>query len=445
MVSVLISFSRITILAFVLVFTLIDIIQMFEFKNSEVLGSVLSTIQSVMVVLLLANTSFLLFLAKEDYIYLYLLAGQLLLFLLIGITLNKLTLPASRALINNMLFFLALSFSFLERLSDGRAIRQFVFAIISLIVATLVIVIIRQIRSIESLMFVFASIGIALLMVVSLLGKVEYGAKLSLSFGNISIQPSEFVKLSFLFFISGCIVTYKDFRGFLFASIGSAMHVLVLVLSRDLGTALIFLVTYMFLIFIAYKNYLVLILEIAVAGIGGVMAYMLFPHIQARFVAWSDPLSVVDDKGYQISQSLFAIGTGGWVGSGFTAGQPTKIPVVSKDFIFAAMAEELGTIVAICIIICLMCTCIQLFNVAYTCEDSFYMLVVSGIAIIFSIQTILNIGGVIKFIPSTGVTLPFISYGGSSLLSMFICFYIAECSNDLFYIDKGKKYDSRKK
>ena len=120
MVSVLISFSRITILAFVLVFTLIDIIQMFEFKNSEVLGSVLSTIQSVMVVLLLANTSFLLFLAKEDYIYLYLLAGQLLLFLLIGITLNKLTLPASRALINNMLFFLALSFSFLERLSDGR-------------------------------------------------------------------------------------------------------------------------------------------------------------------------------------------------------------------------------------------------------------------------------------------------------------------------------------
>ncbi|WP_051195237.1 FtsW/RodA/SpoVE family cell cycle protein [Pseudobutyrivibrio ruminis] len=445
MVSVLISFSRITILAFVLVFTLIDIIQMFEFKNSEVLGSVLSTIQLVMVVLLLSNTSLLLFLAKEDNIYLFLLAGQLLLFLLIGITLNKLSFPASRALINNMLFFLALSFSFLERLSEGRAIRQFVFAIVSMIVATLIVVAIRQIKGIESLMFVFAGIGIFLLLIVSLLGKVEYGAKLSLSFGNISIQPSEFVKLSFLFFISGCIVTYKDFRGFLYASIGSAMHVLVLVFSRDLGTALIFLVTYMFLIFIAYKNYFVLVFELAIAGIGGVLAYKLFPHIQSRFIAWTDPLSVVDDTGYQISQSLFAIGTGSWVGSGFTAGQPTKIPVVSKDFIFAAMAEELGTIVAICIIVCLMCTCIQLFNVAYTCEDSFYMLVVSGIAIIFSIQTILNIGGVIKFIPSTGVTLPFISYGGSSLLSMFICFYIAECSNDLFYIDKGRKNDARKK
>lgn len=442
MVSVLISFSRITLLAFVLTFTFIDIIQIFEFKNSEVFGSVMSTIQSVMVVLLLCNTSLILYLVREDRIYLFLLAGQLLLFALIGISLNKLTYPMSRALINNMLFFLTLSFAFLERLSQGRAIRQFVFAIVSLIISIIVIMILRQIKRIESFMYVFAAIGIILLLIVSLAGKVEYGAKLSLSFGNISIQPSEFVKLSFLFFISGCIVTYKDFRGFLFASIGAGLHVIILVLSKDLGTALIFLVAYVLLIFIAYKNYIVLGLEISVAAIGGILAYNLFPHIQSRFIAWSDPLSVVDDKGYQISQSLFAIGTGGWIGSGFTAGQPTKIPVVTKDFIFAAMAEELGTFAAICIIICLMCTCLQLFNVAFNCEESFYMLVVNGIAIIFSIQTILNIGGVIKFIPSTGVTLPFISYGGSSLLSMFICFYIAECSNDLFYIDnKGRRYD----
>ncbi|MBQ3773462.1 MAG: FtsW/RodA/SpoVE family cell cycle protein [Pseudobutyrivibrio sp.] len=442
MVSVLISFSRITLLAFVLAFTFIDIIQIFEFKNSEVFGSVMSTIQSVMVVLFLCNTSIILYLVREDSIYLFLLAGQLLLFALIGISLNKLTYPMSRALINNMLFFLALSFAFLERLSQGRAIRQFVFAIVSLIISIIVIMILRQIKRIESFMYVFAAIGIILLLIVSFAGKVEYGAKLSLSFGNISIQPSEFVKLSFLFFISGCIVTYKDFRGFLFASIGAGLHVIILVLSKDLGTALIFLVAYVLLIFIAYKNYIVLGLEISVAAIGGILAYNLFPHIQSRFIAWSDPLSVVDDKGYQISQSLFAIGTGSWIGSGFTAGQPTKIPVVTKDFIFAAMAEELGTIAAICIIICLMCTCLQLFNVAFNCEESFYMLVVNGIAIIFSIQTILNIGGVIKFIPSTGVTLPFISYGGSSLLSMFICFYIAECSNDLFYIDnKGRRYD----
>jgi len=156
-----------------------------------------------------------------------------LLFALIGISLNKLTYPMSKALINNMLFFLTLSFTFLERLSQGMAIRQFVFAIVSLIISIIVIMILRQIERIESFMYVFAAIGIILLLIVSLAGKVEYGAKLSLSFGNISIQPSEFVKLSFLFFISGCIVTYKDFRGFLFASIGAGSHVIILVLSKD--------------------------------------------------------------------------------------------------------------------------------------------------------------------------------------------------------------------
>ena len=107
-------------------------------------------------------------------------------------------------------------------------------------------------------------------------GNVEYGAKLSLSFGSISIQPSEFVKLTYLFFISGCIVTYKDMRGFLFSTIGAALHVLVLVFSKDLGTAMIFLVAYVFIIFIAYKNYIVLSLEFIVAIAGGIFAYNKF-------------------------------------------------------------------------------------------------------------------------------------------------------------------------
>ncbi|WP_051524821.1 FtsW/RodA/SpoVE family cell cycle protein [Pseudobutyrivibrio sp. MD2005] len=440
MISVLISFSRITILSFILVFTLIDLIQIFEFKLGEVVSGILTTIQAVMVVLFLINTSVILYLVKEEPTILLLLVLQLLLFAAIGLTINRLTIPPSKALINNVLLFLSMSFIFLERLGMTSAVRQFIFACGSIVVAALAVYILRNIRHIERLMFVFAGIGVLLLLLVCFMGRVEYGAKLSLTFGSISIQPSEFVKLTFLLFISGCIVTYRDFRGFMFASIGAAIHVIVLVLSKDLGTASIFLVTYLLLIFIAYKNYIVLGMELLVASVGAVYAYNKFPHIQSRFIAWSDPLSVVDDKGYQISQSLFAIGTGGWLGSGFTKGSPLKIPVVTKDFIFAAISEELGCIAAICLIICLMCTCVFLFNIAFNCNDSFYMLVTNGIAIIFSIQTILNIGGVIKFIPSTGVTLPFISYGGSSLLSMLICLYIAECSDDLFYIEKDRRY-----
>ncbi|MBE5916861.1 MAG: FtsW/RodA/SpoVE family cell cycle protein [Pseudobutyrivibrio ruminis] len=441
MVSVVISFSRITILAFIIVFTIIDLIQLFEFKLSEAVASVLSTIQVVMLVLFIVNTSGILYLVNQDYKIIMLLIFQLTLFGLIGIVLNKLTILPSKGLVNNVLLFLSLSFVFLERLSMTRAVRQLIFSMISILIAALVVFILRQIRYIERYMYWFAGIGILLLLIVRFVGVVEYGAKLSISIGSISIQPSEFVKLSYLFFISGCIVTYRDIRGFIFASIGGAAHVLVLVFSKDLGTALIFLSTYLLLIFIAYKNYVVLVLELLVATFGGLLAYNLFPHIQNRFIAWSDPLSVVDDKGYQISQSLFAIGTGGWFGSGFTKGSPLKIPVVTKDFIFAAISEELGAIVAVCLIICLMCTCVYIFNIAFQCNDSFYMLVTSGIAVVFSVQTILNIGGVIKFIPSTGVTLPFISYGGSSLLSMFICVVIAECSDDLFYIPKDRRYD----
>ncbi len=442
MISVLISFSRITLLTFIIVFTFIDLIQLFESKIGEALSQILNTIQIMMVVLFLVNSSIILFFVKEDYRIIILLVLQLILFMIIGITLNRITLPMSKALINNVMFLLSISFVFLERLNMDRALKQFAFAVLATFLSSLMILILRRIKRIQNFMFTFAAIGVLLLLIVSFIGEVEYGAKLSLSFMGLSIQPSEFVKILYLFFISGCIVTYKDFRGFLFATIGAGIHVLVLVISKDLGTALIFLTAYLFLIFIAYKNYIVLSVELFGAAIGGILAYNLFPHIQSRFIAWSDPLSDVENKGYQICQSLFAIGTGGWFGTGLTNGMPTKIPVVTKDFIFAAVSEELGAIAAVCLIAILMCTCIMFFNIAYLCDNSFYMLVTSGVGIIFAIQTILNIGGVIKFIPSTGVTLPFVSYGGSSLLSMFICLYISECSSDLIYTGKGKNiYD----
>lgn len=435
MISVLISFSRITLLTFVLIFTIIDLVSIFEFKISEITMGMLSTIQTVMVVLFMLNTSFILYLVKEDATILLLMTGQLLFYLIIGISLNKLTVPASKALTNNVFMLLSFSFVVLERLSMTKALRQFVYGIFSLVFAVIVVILLRKIKEIERTTFAFAAFGILFLILVLILGQTENGARLSIVLLGLRIQASEFVKITFLFFISGAIVLFRDYRGFFIATVGTAIHVIILALSRDLGTALIFLCAYVFLTFIAYKNYVVLSLEMIVGLVGGILAYQLFPHIQTRFVAWSDPLSVVDTKGYQISQSLFAIGTAGWVGSGFTNGSPGKIPVVTMDFIFSAISEEFGAIVAICLIIILMCMTVILFNIAYKCTDSFYMLITSGIAIIFAIQTILNIGGVIKFIPSTGVTLPFVSYGGNSLLSMIICFYLAQCSDDLFYYE----------
>jgi cell division protein FtsW (lipid II flippase) len=154
--------------------------------------------------------------------------------------------------------------------------------------------------------------------------------------------------------------------------------------------------------------------------------YFLFSHVQARVAAWQDPLSVIDDAGYQVSQSLFAIGTGGWFGLGLGQGLPEKIPVVTKDFIFAAISEEMGGIFALCLImVCLSCF-FMIMNVAMRLKDPFYRLSGVGLGTTYALQVFLTIGGVIKFIPSTGVTLPLVSYGGSSLLSTMIVFGIIQ-------------------
>ncbi|SDH45692.1 cell division protein FtsW, lipid II flippase [Pseudobutyrivibrio sp. 49] len=442
MVSVITSFSRITILSYIIIFTIIDLLQILEPKFSEAVSSVLTTIQAVMIVLFLCNSVAVLYFAREDFNIILLAVFQLGFLVITAILLNSLSVPASKALINNVLLMLCFSFVAIERLNIDKSVRQLINGVFSLIMAVAVIYILRKIPEISRYLLAFAVIGIMALLAISFIGNVEYGARLSFNVLGIRIQPSELVKLTYLFFIAGCIVTFKDFRGYLFSTLGAAAHVLVLVHSKDLGTALIFLVAYVFLTFIAYKNYILLGLEIGGAIVGGIIAFNAFPHIQTRFVAWLDPLSVVDNQGYQISQSLFAIGTGSWLGSGINNGMPAKIPVVVSDFIFAAISEEMGAVVAACLIIIYMCSTIMILNMAFSCSNSFYMLVVSGIAVIFGIQTVLNIGGVIKFIPSTGVTLPFISYGGSSLLSMFIGFFIAECSEDLWRTAKGRRrYD----
>ena len=450
MINVLTSLSRISIIVITALFMLFDIILLFEYHLKNGFQDVLRTIQAVLIICFLANCTLLLYMNTGDIRMLAMMVGQLILYGLLGYIIGEKTSAMSRSLTNNILMLLSFGFVELERLDMGKAIRQFIFAAVSIVVGYIVILILKKLKEyVRQLAPLYWIIGIAGLASVLLAGSVEYGAKLSLQFANISIQPSEFIKLSYIFFISACIVKYRDTRGFFICSFGAAAHVLILVLSKDLGGALIYLMIYLLLIFIAYKNYLVLFLELSAAALAGTVAYNMFPHIQTRFIAWSDPLSVVDNEGYQISQSLFAIGTGGWLGSGLCKGSPSKIPVVSKDFIFAAICEEMGTIVGLCLIVIVACSFFMIFNAAYKCTDSFYMLVLNGIAIMFALQAFLNIGGVIKFIPSTGVTLPLVSYGGSSLLAILLAYYIVESAEDLSdnknRIIKNTSYDETRK
>ena len=160
--------------------------------------------------------------------------------------------------------------------------------------------------------------------------------------------------------------------------------------------------------------------------VAAMIAYRLFSHVRVRVVAWQDPLSVIEKEGYQICQSLFAIGTGGWFGTGLNQGMPEKIPKVEQDVVFSAISEELGGIFALCLIMVCMSCFLMFLNIAMQLKDRFYKLVALGLGTTYGFQVFLTIGGVIKFIPSTGVTLPLVSYGGSSLLSTIIIFAIIQ-------------------
>ncbi len=156
------------------------------------------------------------------------------------------------------------------------------------------------------------------------------------------------------------------------------------------------------------------------------IAYYLFNHVRVRVVAWQDPLAVFEREGNQVANSLFAIGTGGWFGMGLNQGMPNKIPEVKQDFIFSAVAEELGGIFAVCLILVCVSCFLMFLNIAMQMKDSFYKLVALGLGTIYGFQILLSVGGDIKFIPSTGVTLPLVSYGGSSLLSTLIIFAVIQ-------------------
>ena len=203
MVNVITSFSRITILSFVLIFTIIDLIQIFEYKLNEAVYSILSTIQSVMVVLFLFNGLFVLFMAKDDAGMIMLGIFTCIFFVGFYIAVSKLSDFVPRALINNMFMFISFGIVTLARLKTELAAKHMIILFVALVISLLVIMGIKFTDRIERYMYFFAIVGILLLLIVAFFGKVENGAKLSFTAGPIRFQPSEFIKLSFLFFISG--------------------------------------------------------------------------------------------------------------------------------------------------------------------------------------------------------------------------------------------------
>lgn len=332
----------------------------------------------------------------------------------------------SRLLVNNMCMLLSVSFIMLTRLSFDKAMKQFIIVVAAAVVTLVLPFVIDRVWQLSKIPWVYGIGGILLLGIVCIAGTSSFGAQLSLGVGDFSIQPSEFVKISYVFFIATMFYRSTDFKTVIIVTAVAAVHVLILVISKDLGSALIFFVAYVFMLFVATGKWLYLLAGVGGGSLASLLAFQIFDHVKTRVLAWQNPWTDIAGKGYQITQSLFAIGTGGWFGMGLYRGMPKKIPVVEKDFIFSAISEELGAVFALCILfICLGCF-LQFMMIASKMQAVFYKLIAFGLGTIYIFQVFLTVGGVTKFIPSTGVTLPLVSYGGSSILSTFIIFGIIQ-------------------
>ena len=283
-------------------------------------------------------------------------------------------------------------------------------------------IMIRKMKFLKDLTWVYAGLGIVLLGAVLVLAQTSYGAKLSL----MGIQPSEVIKLTFVFFMASLLAREVTFKKVVLATVVAGLHVGILVLSRDLGSAAIFFAAYLVLIYVSTRKPAYLCIGIAGGTAGAVVAYHLFGHVRQRVSAWKDPMAVYQNEGYQIVQSLFAIGTGGWFGMGLCQGSPEKIPVVKNDFIFSAICEELGGIFAICLIFVCMSFFLTIVEIALQIKNPFYKLIAIGLGAEYAFQVFLTVGGATKFIPMTGVTLPLVSYGGSSIMCMILMIAIIQ-------------------
>ena len=338
----------------------------------------------------------------------------------------------SRLVVNNMCMLITAGMIMITRLSAqskspyGIAIRQLAFVVVGIVFGLIVPVLIRKMTFLENWTYIYAAVGGAALLIVALFAATLGGAKLSFNIGPVSLQPSEFVKILFVFFVAASLNKSTEFKNVVVTTAIAAAHVLILVLSTDLGAALIFFIVYLIMLYVATRQPLYAIAGVAAGCGAAVIGYHLFSHIKVRVAAWQDPFAAYSEGGYQIAQSLFAIGSGGWFGTGLFRGQPDTIPVAETDLIFSAMTEEMGLIFTLCLILVCVSCYVMFLNIAMELRNFFYKLVALGLGTCYIFQVFLQIGGVTKFIPLTGVTLPFVSYGGSSLLSTMIMFGIIQ-------------------
>ena len=321
--------------------------------------------------------------------------------------------PSDKLLLSLTNFLCALGILVLYDTNPTYAYSQATYYFIGLLAMVICIYIVRLIRSFRFMIWPMMAVSLALLALPLVIGKEIYGARNWFYVGGISVQPSEIVKLVLVIALARFMADRRMLPWLAF-SVGCLG---ILMLQKDLGTALLYFFTTILLFYGSTGN-------LALTGIGlgagagaAVAGYHMFAHVKRRVAIWQNPWSDYDNAGYQIIHSLMAIASGGLFGVGLGLGSPRTIPVYHTDFIFAVICEQFGLVFGCCVLLMYVAIIWRGAAIAMATRTSFHGLLAMGITILLGLQTFVIIGGVLKLIPLTGVTMPFVSYGGTSLIS----------------------------
>jgi cell division protein FtsW (lipid II flippase) len=321
------------------------------------------------------------------------------------------------------------------RLHAADAFRQGLWIVVALAaMAGTLFALHRDYRRLESYKYLFGlgAIGLLILPALPVIGSSINGARLWIHFGSLQFQPGELAKIFLIVFLAGYLREkrevlaqgrLKDF-GPLLVIWGGAM--LVLVETNDLGSALLYFGIFLAMLYVATGRILYILIGAALFVGGSAAAYTAIPHVRERVQIWLNPWPHLHTSGYQLIQSLYSIGHGGYGGSGLGKGTFTTtagtnlIPSANTDFIYSALAQELGLIGVSALLLVFMLFIARGMKIAMLADDGFSKLLAAGLTFSFALQTFIIVGGILRLIPLTGITLPFVSYGGSSVVANFI-------------------------
>lgn len=347
-------------------------------------------------------------------------------YLLLKVTFKGL--DRSLLLIVDTLFVLGLIM--LQRLSPDLAMNQVEWFGVGCVAIVAFIIIATRMKSGEKLIYPLMVSGLILLALPLIFGEIIGGAKnwifIPIGGKKFGFQPSELVKIILIFVFAIEFSQKKTFKERLPVFGFTAIAMLILVFSRDLGGALHFFAVFMFIYPIATSDILLTLSAAGAGAAGAIFSYYKFSHVKVRVEAWKNPWAAIEDKGYQIAHALIAIGSGGLVGAGLGLGIPYIIPASKTDLIFAAICEEMGILVGLMVIGFYALMAVRGAYIAMNSTSKLDALLAMGATISLAVQSFVIIGGVIKLIPLTGVTMPFVSYGGSSMAASFAMIGIIE-------------------